>query len=42
MLHGHFAVKHEEKSADEGDFPHLLPLKAGGEGNIPQLQFSLH
>ena len=29
-----------EKSASEGYFPHLLPLKAGGEGNISHLHFS--
>ena len=35
-------MKDEEKSANKGDFPQLLPLKEGDEGNIPHLPFSRH
>ena len=28
--------------ANEGYFPHVLPLKEGSEGDAPHLHFSLH
>ena len=41
LLHDQAILKNEEKSADEGYFPHLLPLKEGGE-EIPSFAlFSL-
>ena len=38
ILNGEFSG---EKIENEGYFPHLLPLKEGGEGNPPHLHFSL-
>ena len=38
----HFKRTSAEKLERKEDFPHLLPLKEGGEGNIPHFQISHH
>ena len=41
-FHKHSSVNEKEKSGNEGNLPHLLPLKEGSEGNTPHLDFSLY
>ena len=46
MFHSHilcpFYIWDGETKIRKLNFPHLLPLKEGGEGNIPHLLFSLY
>ena len=39
-FHYHRSGSGAENNANDGNFPHLLPLKEGGEGNSPHLQIS--
>ena len=40
IFHNRICGGNKEENANEGNFPHLLPLKEGGEGNALHLHFS--